>query len=501
MAKPRGPTYVARVTEHATSRAPEQAAKVLVGAVKQGPREPLTIADAAAASGLPLRDAEAGLHWLVREHRGHLRVGEKGDLLFLFPYGFTKPWETREALDRFFSAALHGLVGVGRFVVRAWITVAMIGYALLFLALVLGLTFARSSDRDERGGIGGAVIGGLFRAIADALFWTFHPFSPFYVDTSSSFDAMPRARRQKKDDVPFYEKVNRFVFGPREAPVDPLATERLVLAQIRAGKGRVGLADVMRATGLPREQVDGMMARLMLDYEGTVEVSEGGGIVYRFPELRRTARDDAPAPAPTPAWTRPTRLLPLTGNGAGTNVLVALLNGFNLVMAGWVLAHGLTIANLIAIFTAKEPLLVLPDPSTPIALGVVPLVFSLGIFLLPIARAALRGREARKVARENGRLAVLREVLERTEKKEPITEPALAKAWRVAAGAQPSSKELTREVVALGGDVDVDASAANETVRYRFADLEAEAEAVEEERAEADDEERRVGKVVFASDA
>jgi len=494
-------TYVGRVPERPTSRSPEEAARALTAAIK-GPPAPMTIGDAAAVGGLPLRDAESALHWLTREYRGHLRVGEKGDLVFLFPTGFTKPWETREALDRFFSWLGHALAGVGRFVVRAWITIAMIGYALLFLALVLGLTFARSSDsRDDRGSnLGGAVIGGLFRAIADALFWTFHPFSPFYAPDLVAPGFGAGRARAKKEEVPFYEKVNRFVFGPREAPVDPLATERAVLAQIRWGKGRVGLADVMRATGLPREQVDSMMARLMLDYDGTVEVNDNGGIVYRFPDIRRTAHAEVARP-PAPAWERPRRLLPLTGNGAGTNVLVALLNGFNLIMAGWVLANGLTITNILALLTAKEPLAALPDASTPIALGIVPLIFSIGIFLLPIGRALLRGREARKVARENGRLAVLREVVERTENKAPITEPALAEAWRVAAGAAPDPKELTREVVALGGDVDVEASAAEEKVRYRFADLEAEAEAVEEERAAASDEERRVGKVVFASDA
>lgn len=143
----------------------------------------------------------------------------------------------------------------------------------------------------------------------------------------------------------------------------------------------------------------------------------------------------------------------------------------------------------------------LPDASTPIALGVVPLVFSLGMFLLPLGRTALRRRETRKVARDNGRLAMLREVLERTGKKQPVTEPVLAQAWRVAAGVAPEPKELTREVVALGGDVDVEASAERGEVHYRFADLAAEAEAVEQERAKAVDEERQVGKIVFASDA
>ena len=46
--------------------------------------EPLTVADATAPSGLPLRDAERGLHELVAEYRGHLRVTDEGELLYSF---------------------------------------------------------------------------------------------------------------------------------------------------------------------------------------------------------------------------------------------------------------------------------------------------------------------------------------------------------------------------------------------------------------------------------
>ena len=66
--------------------------------------KPMTIADASTASGLAMRDAEAGLHHLTSEYRGHLRVTEDGDLVHVFPNGFTKPWESREATQRMLSA-------------------------------------------------------------------------------------------------------------------------------------------------------------------------------------------------------------------------------------------------------------------------------------------------------------------------------------------------------------------------------------------------------------
>lgn len=496
-------------TPRAVSRSPEEAGAILSRALRD-PRKPITVADAEVASGLPRRDVEAGLTWLTSEYRGHLRVTERGDLLYLFPHGFTKPWETRDTLRRAASAVARALVGAGRFVLRAWIFVVLVGYVAIFLALVLGLTFARasggSSDRDDGPSVGGAAIGAVFRVLGDALFWTFHPFSPLYVEPAvfgaPGHAARDRHRRRGRGaearDVPFYEKVNRFVFGPTERPEDPNAVRARVLNEIRAKRGRIGLTDVMRVTGLPREEADPLMARLMLDHEGEVEVGEQGGIFYRFEALRRTA-DATPRAAPVPAaWERLRRALPLTGNGAGADVLIAMLNLFNLCMGAWVLAHGLTLHNLLLLLTTKERPVILPDDGVPVALGVVPVVFSLLVFLMPAVRAVWRRRHVKRVAEENARLLVLKEILARVPSKEPVPDQALRAAWRVATGAEPSSKELTRRVVELGGDVE---PGPNGEVRYRFPELEAEAEAVEEERARAADDEARVGRVIFASDA
>jgi hypothetical protein len=477
---------------------PAAAAQVLVARLKE-PKRPMTVADASVTSGLPLRDAEAGLHWLTSEYRGHLRVTEDGDLVHVFPNGFTKPWETRDSLAKIFATMGRGLLGVGRFVVRAWILIVMVGYAALFLALIIGMTFARgSNDRNSNSGLG--FVGVILRVLADAMFWTFHPFSPVYVGSSGFADTSRMRRGQRaagEPEIPFYEKVNRFVFGPTAPVEDPHAMRSRVLAEIRDKRGRIGLADVMRVTGLPREEADPLMARLMLDHDGTVEVAEQGGIVYRFEALRRTAEiASLTAGAPRAAWETPKKLAPLTGNGIGANLGVAALNGFNLLASLFVLSNGLTLAN-IALMFSKHPPLVLPYDGIPWVLGLIPALFSTALFLLPVARAAFRRSKAKKVAKENARLAILREVLARAPKKEPVPDEVLRKAYRVATGIEPSSKEITRRVVDLGGDVDVGPEG---EVRYRFADLEAEAEALEDERAHASEGEARLGKVVFASD-
>lgn len=489
-------------TKHIKLMEAQEAAKALEKALK-GHSGDLTVADASTKSGLPLRDAELGLHSLTSTYRGHLRVTSEGELLFRFPYGFTKPWETRTRIEEFLKAIGKGLVGAGRFIVRAWIAVVLIGYVAIFVALLIALMFAqsnsenrRSSDRDGFGFGFGYL---FFRVIADALFWTFHPFSPVAIGRHqssrfSAYDARPS--RSRKDETPFYEKVNRFFFGPSVPEPDPLAMERLILAEIRAAKGRIGLSDVIRVTGLPREEADPMMAKLMLDYDGDVEVSDSGAIIYKFEAIRKTASATGREPAPKPIWSKVKVLAPLTGNSGGSNALIIFLNGFNLLMSMFAMANGFTLERVFAIIQGLPPEL-MPLPGTAIALGWVPFVFSIALFMLPVGRILYRQVRKKQVASENGRRAVLQEILSKTPRGETITDKTLQRAWQKAAGSEPNTKRITQEIVALGGDVDVTKDG---VVRYRFPELEAEAEALEAEREAASEEEARVGKVIFSSD-
>ena len=479
---------------------PAKAAQAIRSSVD--PRTPMTVADAAAKAGLALRDAASGLKWLSSEYRGQLRVTSEGELVHLFPTGFSKPWETRDALQRVTRAVAKGLATSIRFVVRAWVTIVLVAYAAIFIALILGMTFARQGNDSRRndGGVpGGALAYAFLRIVGDALFWTFHPWSPFsvyYAPGAWEAGGLPRAARRQalEPKVPLYERVNRFFFGPPPPPVDSRESERLILSAIRAGKGRVGLADVMRVTGLPREHVDPMMARLMLDYDGDVFVSEEGGIVYRFAALRKTAAEGHER-EPAPAWSRIRPLAPLTGNSVGANLLVGGLNAFNLLMGAWAIENGMTLERVAHLFDRVPHPIV--DTGLPVALGVIPLLFSAFLFLIPIARAVARPARRRAAVEERGRLAVLQEVTDRVKAKQTVTDANVGQAWQRATGSPPRGKRLDHELVALGGDVAIEEGGAT---RWRFVDLETEAAAVEAERAAASEEEARLGDVVYATD-
>src|SRR5262245_47014551 len=153
-------------------------------------------------------------------------------------------------------------MGVGRFIVRAWVSVVLVTYALAFVALLIALSARGGSDRDEGPG---EALGVVLRVLAEALYWTFHPFSPVYLSYEPGW-LHPSRRRTRS--IPFYEKVNRFVFGPPKPERDRHEEEQKILAEIRTNKGRITPADVMRVTGQPREEAERLLLRLLVDYEG-----------------------------------------------------------------------------------------------------------------------------------------------------------------------------------------------------------------------------------------
>lgn len=275
----------------------------------------------------------------------------------------------------------------------------MLGYVVIFALIILALTFSKSNDReDNHSSLSSTLMfHTLLRLIFDSLFWTFHPFSPFYVGRSDYNDYyQPKVKK-----APFYERVNRFFFGPEEKVVGKEELVKLALQEIRAQKGRIGLLDLMRVTGLSKEEADPFMAELMLNYDGDVNVSDEGGIIYEFPTMRKTALVES-HPSPQAIWQTREIMPPFTGNDTGSNLLIAGLNGFNLVMSSIAISNGWTIEKLRYIFamaSTKIPHELLPPPpeGTSLVLGWVPFIFSAALFLIPTVRALTRGQKKHKL--------------------------------------------------------------------------------------------------------
>lgn len=476
--------------------------KKLQGLMK-APSKPISIYEASTQSGLALRDAKIALMSLVSHYRGHISATSTGELLFSFPTGFSRPWYQAEKSELAWKKIKKTSLGIAKFVARAWITIVMIGYVVVFALILLALMFSKNDDRDSGGSFGGTMaFHFLIRMIMDSIFWTFHPFSPFAVQYRDPYASrgFGRGRYNQEPKVPFYEKVNNFFFGPEKEEEDPLQTRRMLLAEIKANGGTIGLFDVMRISGYSRPKAEAFLTSLMLDYEGDVQVSDQGGITYTFPQINKA--ENIPSRRPKSIWEKPVQLHPFTGtNTSGSNFLITGLNGFNFVMSLAAIAGGWTVAKLqwMFQFSSQEipEMLMPPMPTgTPLILGWIPFWFSLVLFAIPVLRWLSRPKDKQNIRRENGRRGILKTILSKLGFG-GYREKDLERGWESVAGSPPSSSELTKAVVKMGGELDVKDS--GET-RYVFQDLESESTALDEERRKASKSEVHVGEVVFSSE-
>jgi hypothetical protein len=457
-----------------------------------GFRGRLTVADAASRSGLPTRDAAEGLAALAADYSGHLAVTDKGELIYEFSRGLVRS-DRPGLLGRIGRGIAKVAFGTVRFVVRAWLSVVLIGYVVLFAGVLIALA-AKSDD----GGIGDVFLM-LLRVVAEAIYWTFHPFSPMYL---ASEPLWGKGHRKPIAKVPFYERVNRFVFGPPPAVIDPLLDAKKALVEIRRQQGRVAPADVMRVTGGGREAAERTLLRLVADHDGEITVSDEGAIVYEFPGLRSTVDDTRAtgAAVSTSIWDHLAVAPPLTGNSAAFNTLFTFINGFNLTASSVVLAQGLTIERLIALVAGVgvEDALPLPPPDgVPLALGRVPFVFSAALFALPVLRALGRRVTAARVTRDNHVRLLLKRLLAGPdgERRFRFTPAELADAC-VIDGRRPGDADIERAVRTLGGSVELERDG---TLVYSFDDLAREHSAVRAARALAPQDEAAPGAVLLSS--
>lgn len=476
-----------------TTLSADQAAKVLLPALRrESPRDRdvvVTVADAAAHSGLSLREAESGLHALIARFHGHLSVTEQGTLLFKFARGLKTDWQRRGRVRAFFGRVGWGLVVLFRMLARMAITALLIGYAVVYLVLLTVGAVAVSIAAEDGSPLEGTLLLWwlIFELLADALYFTCHPGQSYDVDARARHRSEHGSSRRRRRHL--YDKVNGLFIGVGREREDARAVERRLLALIRASHGVVGVSDIMRVTGQERAPAEATLSRLLLDHDGEVHVSQEGAVLYRFPALLETVdRAAERAPMPEAVWQRPVPVVPYTGNRFGTNLAIIAVTCFNGGM-GWL---GMQLG-------------------LPFYLAELPVALALGLLCLPILRVVPVWRARSRARKENGRRAMLAEALAAAGEARLAGHESLANAWRSRAGAAPSDTTVRALVLDLGGDIDAgidaftapdhpDHASAGEPVGYRFADLEREMAALARARERAAERPEPSSAVVFSSD-
>jgi hypothetical protein len=392
-----------------------------------------TVADMIAGTGLPKYQVEQAAKVALDEYAGRLKVTEAGDLLYYFPNGMRSTARgLGPSMRRVWKVFSRGAMRVLSLLFKIWIVAMLVGYFVAFAAiavLAIVASFAASAaNRGDRGG-GGRDRGGggfgsmylvmrLFQLILRMWFW-----SNLLLD--------PR-RKQQEGGRAFYKSVFGFVFGE----ADPNkgweeAERRYVISYIRAHKGVITLEELMTLTGTEQEEANAVMNRLLLEYEGEPGVTDGGTLIYSFPALMRTSEGEkkalgqVPVQNPNMKW-----LVPFSANKRRTNGWILFFNAFNLAFGAYFLVLSLT-QSAGALLSRTGPYLYSftgnllsnlgfsPVPVLEVALGVIPVAFSIVFFLVPLFRTIRLHKQNDKIREEALRKRIYAQLLASPQRMDP----------------------------------------------------------------------------------
>ena len=271
---------------------------------------------------------------------------------------------------------------------------------------------------------------------------------------------------RRRERRPLYKAIYSFVFGDGDPDAGwDTVEKKAFVAFAQANKGIVTMPEFMALTGLGPLEAEERINRYLYEFEGSPEVTEGGTIYYFFP-----------VPPAEEGQGRPHRRLlgpdaadrPFSSNPKKANATFCVFNGVNLLFGSYFLYGVPRVPALLpdlqrairgrlirrgwdGFYYLHAPALRQASPAWPIppaflgiALGVVPLAFSLFFYAIPAIRVAPPRRPQREGAgQENLRRVAYRAVLDSPIPVRPESIPVHDDAARPKDG-RAAAKALTR---------------------------------------------------------
>lgn len=425
-----------------------------------------TIIKASVISGLSFKNTELGLHYLITEYKGYLNIDKEGELKFIFPYGLEKKWNNKNVMLKMLDKSNYIINSSIKFLTRSWISILIIFYIIVFICFFIFLIFVNknsNSKENDSSFSGYFLINSLIRLLFDSIYWTFHPFSPFYINM----------KNDDKKKISFYEKVNNFVFGPEKDKNNDEYEKKILISEIVSNEGIISAFDIMRITGYSRQEVGKIISELMLKYEGEVSVFKNSSIIYKFNKLNtKNIIEKDLIKNVRPIWERIEKIQPLTGNSKTTNMIISSLNIFNIFFSSIVIYNNITLKKinyiLTLLFSGYVQILNYDNfNEIPILFGWIPLIFSSILFLFPISRFFLRKKKIKNIILSNGQKGFLRAVYENLNFS-GVSEKSIIDEWRRYTNQNPTKKQIMTCVIKYGGELVINDT---KTLRYKFNDL------------------------------
>ena len=468
----------------------------VVNALKRCPKGS-TAADICALTAIPLSSVRELLPEAADEYSGHLQVTQSGEILYYFPGGFTSKYRG------FFAFLKKAAEKAGLFIKKTlvllfkiWIMVMLIGYFILFLAIaVMTLVLSMAS---KSGGKGGKTSLGLFDLLIRI--W-------FYSELTKPHKGR-YSGRIKKAKRPLHKAVFSFVFGEEDPDKEwKIRLDESVIGFIQSNNGVISLPEYMIFSGENSLEAEQSILSFCFKYSGSPEMTEENTIVYRFDEL--LLRSDAKRIKKLSPGIQ--RLKTFSSNTKNMNIGLIVINAVNLVFGSFflqqVMTHGLLTTDLQYRLASKmyaytyfffNYFSASPHVTIGIVLGIIPLVFSVFFWLIPLFRHIKEKKDNEKIKLANFKRFSFNKIWSslkkiKTDMFSPPNDECRPKDLNAA------SEKAIKDIGAFSSpEVEIDE---NGDAVYSFNELEREKNALNKYRSSIDANRPEIGQTVFDSNS
>ncbi len=302
----------------------------------------VTCGDVVTHTGIHLEAARSGLLALANQTGGHLQVTDTGEVVYVLSPDFRQILLRKNVRLRF-KAWIDRVSSVGFYLVKISFGILLITSISVVYLTILAITLAAIFSNDGGGDCGdggGSCVLGIF---------------DWGGSSSSSHSTMPttysiaplRAKTQRKP-LNFLEAVFSVLFGDGNPNADLEQRRWSYIANLIHRQQGVAIGEQIApyldnlGEGTDREY-ENYMLPVLTKFNGIPQVSPTGQLVYHFPDLQTTIRDDSDKSARVPQSLRERKwkfskatstqtnwsIALFAGNLVGIIILAILLSGIN----------------------------------------------------------------------------------------------------------------------------------------------------------------------------
>ena len=306
----------------------------------------VTCGDVVTHTGMYLEEARAGLLTLASQTGGHLQVTDTGEVIYVLAPDFRQIL-LRKSIRLQFKAWFDRFWAVGFYLVRISFGMLLIGSIAVVYLTILAITLAAIFGSE--GGADGCD-GGDDNCVLGIFNWGGSSSS---ADSSVTAVEPDRSNKKQRKSLNFLEAVFSVLFGDGNPNADLEQRRWRYIGNLIHRQRGVAIAEQIApylddlGQGYDKEY-ENYMLPVLTKFNGIPEVSPTGQLVYHFPDLQATLKDESSESAKVPKLLRerkwkfskatPTQLkwsiILFAANLLGIGILSTMLDGIFVDLVG-----------------------------------------------------------------------------------------------------------------------------------------------------------------------